>query len=554
MSAYGILAVVLAVVAAVIIGTNISGMLKKRKLVESIRLQYGKKPKLGYEEDDFEHIPDYYLYRLAHGAGFTIDDITWNDLNLDGIFVDINATQTSCGEQALYNILRTPIFDRERFDRRARLVHALEQNEALRVKLQSIFAGLSKWRTADICGEFKPDKRGVGAAVIYSLLSACLILSLIYTFISPLAGGPLLVLFFIVNAMVYAIKTRGTNENFIRLNYMLSMTVTAKKLEKLAAPEILENTAQLAAANKKLRGLASIGTITFTPQGAEVSDLVSMILLWDLIRFEIAKVRLGAQFDALMTVFEVIGELDGAISIASFGRRLHGISPQIDFDGKKASLCAQGLVHPQIEDAVPNNFDAGCSMLLTGSNASGKSTYLKTVAVNAIFAQTLCLCLAQSYKASALRVYSSMALRDDLASGESYYIVEIRSIGRIVTAGGESGAPVLCIVDEVLRGTNTVERIAASSEILRHIAAGGALCVAATHDIELASILAGDFRNFHFQESIAGGAMKFDYRLREGPSQSRNAIRLLELMGYDKSISQNASRRAEDFLKNGKWQ
>lgn len=94
-----------------------------------------------------------------------------------------------------------------------------------------------------------------------------------------------------------------------------------------------------------------------------------------------------------------------------------------------------------------------------------------------------------------------MALRDDLSSQESYYIAEIRSLKRILDAVGEE-YPVLCFVDEVLRGTNTVERIAASSQILESLASENVICFAATHDIELTYILEGVYENYHFSEEI----------------------------------------------------
>ena len=191
---------------------------------------------------------------------------------------------------------------------------------------------------------------------------------------------------------------------------------------------------------------------------------------------------------------------------------------------------------------------------MTGSNASGKSTFLKTVALGALMAQTLHMALAERYCAPLYRIYSSMSLRDDLESGESYYIVEIKSLKRILDARKEdSPRPVLCFVDEVLRGTNTVERIAAATQILVSLTGEGIQCFAATHDIELTELLSGLYRNYHFEEEIRDGDILFNYTLREGRANSRNAIRLLEIMGYDQTIIQKAQRQAEDFLQKGIW-
>ena len=192
-------------------------------------------------------------------------------------------------------------------------------------------------------------------------------------------------------------------------------------------------------------------------------------------------------------------------------------------------------------------------MLLTGSNASGKSTFIKTVALNAILAQTLHTVLAENYQASWFCIASSMALRDDILSQESYYIVEIRSLKRILDLTRSSELPVLCFIDEVLRGTNTVERIAASSRILQAIAEQGGLCFAATHDIELTYLLEKEYDNYHFEEQVEDDQVTFDYCLREGRACTRNAIRLLKMLGYDEKIVDDANERVALFLKSGNW-
>ena len=209
--------------------------------------------------------------------------------------------------------------------------------------------------------------------------------------------------------------------------------------------------------------------------------------------------------------------------------------------------------HPLLDNPVKNSITAERGVLLTGSNASGKSTFLKTVAINAILAQTINTCAADGYRACFYRVYSSMALQDDLAGGESYYIVEIKALKRILDAAASGEGRVLCFVDEVLRGTNTVERIAASNQILKSLGRTGIVCFAATHDIELTELLREDFDNYHFEEDVRDGDISFNYRLQAGKASSRNAIRLLELLGYDDRITDRASRQAERFLSTGSW-
>lgn len=147
-----------------------------------------------------------------------------------------------------------------------------------------------------------------------------------------------------------------------------------------------------------------------------------------------------------------------------------------------------------------------------------------------------------------------MSLRDSLESGESYYMVEIKALKRIIDAADmESQSPLLCFVDEVLRGTNTVERIAASVQILKKLSQRGIFCFAATHDIELTKLLVDEFDNCHFEEEVKDGDVLFSYRLLPGRSHTRNAIKLLEIIGFSKDIIRQADNMAGDFLRTGEW-
>ena len=147
-----------------------------------------------------------------------------------------------------------------------------------------------------------------------------------------------------------------------------------------------------------------------------------------------------------------------------------------------------------------------------------------------------------------------MSLRDSLESGESYYMVEIKAIKRIVDAALlESPNPLLCFVEEVLRGTNTVERIAASVQILKKLSKSGVYCFAATHDTELTHLLDREYDNCHFEEEVRDGDVLFSYRLLKGRAHTRNAIRLLEIIGFSEDIIKQADEMEGSFLRTGEW-
>ena len=111
----------------------------------------------------------------------------------------------------------------------------------------------------------------------------------------------------------------------------------------------------------------------------------------------------------------------------------------------------------------------------------------------------------------------------------------------------------LCFVDEVFRGTNTVERIAASSAVLRAMANYGTICLAATHDIELCDLLQDAYDLYHFEDQFNEHEMQYYYVIRRGKATSTNAIHLLWFIGFDKQIVDKANARANHYLKTGAW-
>ena len=140
-----------------------------------------------------------------------------------------------------------------------------------------------------------------------------------------------------------------------------------------------------------------------------------------------------------------------------------------------------------------------------------------------------------------------MALRDSIKEGDSYFIVEIKSMKRIFDAAKTSTIPILCTIDEVLRGTNTAERIGASTELLKALSKERVLCFAATHDRELTVYLQEIYDNYHFEETIVDKTISFPYILTKGPSKGRNAIKLLEAFGFDEEITKKANALAGEL-------
>ena len=487
---------------------------------------------------------------------YDIDDITWNDLEMDRVYAELNRTQSAVGEEYLYAALFRPEFCEMELDRRERLISLFSENASVRMDTQVALSRLGKMRNVSLykyLTSFEGVKSdgylrhlipvlGYAAAAVLGVLGygapciAVAILSVGYSIVSYYRRKSEIEPY--LKAMIFVSNWIGAIERLAKLP-------SAKDTPLADELDVMREVASEFSAFR--RGTSIIADTDPTGDPMQMlMDYVRMLTHVDLMKFNRMYAILREKKSDLERLFEDTGRIDMALAVASFrASRKDWSLPKLSTD--PVALSFTNLCHPMIEKPVPNSLTVNGCVLLTGSNASGKSTFLKTVAINALLAQTTHTVIGESYEGQYYRIFSSMALRDDLASKESYYIVEIRSLKRILDAA-EEGEPVLCFVDEVLRGTNTAERIAASGQILKYLAKLGTVCFAATHDLELTETLKDCYDMRHFSETVTEEAVTFDYILKEGKATSRNAILLLRLFGYPQEIVEAADREAVAFV------
>lgn len=529
-----------------------------------LRSEFGRPSSKTTSRERYAQIPQYYLH---HREGFQVDDITWNDLDMDQLFSRMDATCSAAGEEYLYYLLRTPAmeasglpFTQDQYD-----FFASADHEEERLRLQEILSGLGHagryslydYLDLTLALENRGNLRHYAAAAAPFAAFALM-------FWSTGAGLLILLLVFAWNLRSYFKEKAEIAPHFQVFHYILRLLDCAKEMEKAGCPVfsremdripvLLQDFSAFRRGSSVLLGSTAGGSDPF----GIVLEYVRILFHLDLIKFNSMLEQLRGRQDQISELLTITGRIDSCISIASWRETLvHSAVPVFSGpDAAPACFFAEGLFHPLLEEPVCNSIRTDRPVLLTGSNASGKSTFLKAAALCALLAQTVGIAPAESYRGGFFRIYTSMALRDSLQDGESYFIVEIKSLRRILEASetNPSGQnPVLCCIDEVLRGTNTVERIAASAQILRCFALSGTLCLAATHDLELTGLLADVYENYHFGEEIEEGDVRFSYRLLPGPSTSCNAIALLASLGYDSTLVQRAQESADRFLESGQW-
>jgi len=528
----------------------------KEKLIERLKQQWGQLPEQEYTADSFISIANY--YRSVQDQLMDVDDITWNDVSMDEIYMLINNTCSSIGEEYLYSVLRKLKYTDKELKERNRLIEFFQHDPEKRLQLQVALRQMGKLKDISVYEYInRLDNLEVTSNLPHYLMILGLLGSIALIFFNPAMGG-LLTFVMVANNMIQYYQKKAKIEAYLNVcSYIIRLLSCIKDFTKLNIPEVKEYISKLETASHKFDQFKKGARVVAgkNPNGNMFDvllDYVRMLFHTDLIKFNSMLSCFKNNRETLNEMFETIGTLDSMIAVASFRTMLDYYSLPELVSGGTPFVEVEDLYHPMIDEAVSNSISENRCVLITGSNASGKSTFIKTLAINAILSQTIYTSISKAYKASYFYVASSMALQDNLLNKESYYIVEIKSLKRILDRLN-STIPTLCFVDEVLRGTNTLERIAASSQILYSFSQANALCFAATHDIELTHILENHYSNYHFQEQVADDQVLFDYKLLKGRAISRNAIKLLGIMGYSKSIIEQATQAANQFLQEGNW-
>jgi DNA mismatch repair ATPase MutS len=270
-----------------------------------------------------------------------------------------------------------------------------------------------------------------------------------------------------------------------------------------------------------------------------------LFLLEPLLLFGVIK-QLENKRKEIEDLFIFVGQIDSLISIASLRKSLDKYCiPTIINDQKE--IIAKDIYHPLIFDCVENSIHVNKkSILLTGSNMSGKTSFIRTIAINVITSLTLNTCFAEQFTMPRMRVFSAIRISDDLMNDKSYYFEEVLTIKEMIDES-RSEDPNLFLLDEIFKGTNTVERISAGKAVLSSLTQDNNIVFVSTHDIELADLLEDEYELYHFSEKVNDKNIDFDYKLKDGKLKNRNAIRILQINNYPENIITEAIELSKEL-------
>lgn len=530
------------------------GMRSRRRAaaLAEIRAAWGRPRE---RKRDLDAIARYHHMRVEEEGGASVDEGTWADLGADDVFAWMDRTESAVGQQHLYHLLRSPGRAPEVLAEMDAHARRLAEDAALRERVQGSIRGVGLGDALYLRNLFLgPLPARPAAAFVFPLLTLAAVAALGLAVLSPGAGLLAVLAISIANTAIGHLY-RGRVHGLVRpMRVLHALGVAGGELAAIGDPVLARPVEELRRHAPWLRKMNRVSRwLVFESHGDDLAGMVyayaNMLFLLDVNAFVFSVEALRRRRAGIARVFEAVGHLDAACAVAGVRAGLPAWCVPERLPAGEKALEARGLFHPLLEEPVANDLRAeGTGVLVTGSNMSGKTTFMRAVAINALLAGTVATCAAERWRAPALAVRTSIGREDSLLEGKSFFFAEAEAIGALLRSA-EGGEQHLFAIDEIFRGTNTTERIAAATAVLEHLNRGPHLVLCSTHDLELLDLLGEGWEFHHFRETVEGGELRFDYRLRPGASSTRNAIRLLELTGYPPEVVRAADRTAEALLR-----
>ena len=524
---------------------------RQTAILKKLQSAWGK-PKTG-ENFNFNYIATYFDGQpVTDDVLQQIPDETLTDLDFHDVFKIIDRTVSKVGQQYLYYKLRT-IKNQNEVLKFNRLSRHFTDDEVLRLRTQKNLLILNQNDAYHIEALInrpffeKPDF----AKYLLPLSTAALVFIVL---------GFKFHLFFLMLTPIFAINMVFHLKNKFYIQYISTGIRQLRYL--IYAGNRLADEPAIRAYFKRFDFLTSVNEIRSSVKKFSYNQVLNnefLFIFW--LIAEIVKIQFNVEalifyrfIDRIMQknkdidrLFRFVGKIDAAISTANL--RAGDMSLCEPRFTKENHLNIKDITNPLIKKCVPNSLILnGKSLLLTGSNMSGKTTFIKTVAINVILSETLYLAFGKAFELPFMKVYSSIKISDDILQDTSYYLEEVLRIKTFIDAS-KTETPCLFVLDEIFKGTNTIERVSGGKAILSYLNQPQHFVLVSTHDIELTDLLQQqNYVLYHFTEQIENGELIFDHKLKKGKLKTRNAIKILELYDYPKNIIQDAKATEKKFL------
>ena len=479
-----------------------------------------------------------------------ISDKTANDLNFEELFEHLDHTTSKVGQQYLYSKLRSINLSDYSIKHETITTQFIEDSE-FASKTEKCLKKLNTRRAYNIISLFTeelPDISKFYSSLLFTLRFIPFTFAILLFAFNLNFCIYLLLLSLVVNTVIHYLN-KLTQQVFEDSIPQFSLVLKCSK-SLVKEPEFncistgIQDSIDLLEPISKASTLFKVEKILQTDIALlawMLAEFVRIITLSEPYRFHKTIKLIRGKQNQIEKLYCFVGEIDSLLAIS----KIRSSEPYYcipSFDEANNKLAFSELYHPLIDDCISNDLSAkNKSVLLTGSNMSGKSTFIRTVGINVLLAQNINTCFAKSFSMqSRLMIDSMITVSDDLMNSKSLFFQEVLTIKNMIEHASEGGY--LFLLDEIFKGTNTLERIAAAKAVLSQLNKNDNLVFVSTHDLELADLLEEEFDLYHFCEHVYDSNIDFDYLLKHGKLTDFNALKILKANGFDNELLEEAYR------------
>jgi hypothetical protein len=477
------------------------------------------------------------------------------DLNIFGhgsLFQYINSTSSFTGEKTLVTQLRVGA-DLEEINPRQQAISDLAGRLDFRQHFQAEGTN-TFFKTHDPADLFSwsEEKPSINRKNLMEYLWVLPVLTLVLLILAVLQVIPL---GFFLFTLILQVIIAGLGEKSVRDAFSNTEKAVDQlkryvrllryiKAENFKAPFLLDLKQKLFSDSRtaldQIKALSKIGDrINLRYGNPLIYFPVNIALLWDLHTLKKLDGWKRQSGFSLREWFNIVGEFEALSSLAVIAHdHPEWVYPRVS--GGTPVYEAKSLGHPLIGEELRVNNDlrlpgSGSALIITGSNMSGKSTYLRTAGINLVLAYAGAPVCAEQMSCSLMSIFSKMQIHDNLTEKVSTFYAELKRIKMIIDAA-QTGAPLIFLLDEIFRGTNSRDRIFSTRNVVKQLHKLSTIGLITTHDLEL-SVLEKEYpesiTNYHFTDEIDDEGIHFDYKLKAGVSQTANAVALMKMIGIE---------------------
>ncbi|WP_432712310.1 MutS-related protein [Pedobacter sp.] len=528
---------------------------KRREFIRINRTIQDKWSKPEIADRDFNLISSYY-YKVANDH--ILSDSTAEDIDFEKLFAYVDRTNSKIGQQYLYCKLKSQENNLSSLKVLDTLVEQFKDTD-LRQALEYELSKLNKVNAYFLHELFTVNIQNLYNNVLgwYIKFAGFLwLFSLGFMILEKSEAGFVVTFILTIVNLYLHFRNKQKIARYVhtlpQLNLLLQV---AKRIsDKISTPEALlvkKNISLLGKLKVYLSFVSFEDSVSKDPSdiASGIWELFKTFLLIEPAMFIISIDRVSKHKNTIKMVFNYVAHLDFAVSIQSLRQDLPMYSkPEFILD--ENTIMIEALYHPLVKNCVQNSIVVSASqgVLITGSNMSGKTTFIRSIAINTLLSQTLFTSCTKAYKGPFLSLSTSIRVSDDIESQKSFFQAEATSVLTIIKKSmKESGS--LIIIDEIFKGTNTIERVAAAKAILSYLAFNKKFIFVSTHDLELAELLGDEYAMYSFEETVCEQRLVFDYKLKEGVLRNKNGIAILSSLGYPEIIVSEARLISDQLRK-----